>query len=217
MSETKDASKSDERQVKNTPKPLTQKRKGETHIMGNQGMTNWKLGAFFIISLMLCAGLFSNTAMAADGAGTVTVNWESKASDVAPTIAATAVNGEGTPPTAPLNAGTRYNAIQITYTAADADNMGGGLVRVDLPGWAMGKIATNVAGTTMVDETAYYKWVTITSTPNQDDGTTDGTAVTLYSTSDTALTGDLAVATPGEGLTDAQKDALARVKTLSKD
>ena len=43
--------------------------------MGNQGMTNWKFSAFLTITLMLVAGLFSSTAMAAanDGHGTITV------------------------------------------------------------------------------------------------------------------------------------------------
>ena len=43
--------------------------------MGNQGMTNWKFSAFFAIALILFAGLFSSTAMAAanDGHGTITV------------------------------------------------------------------------------------------------------------------------------------------------
>ena len=44
--------------------------------MGNRGMTNWKLGAFFVMSLMLVAAVvFSSTAMAAanDGKGTVEV------------------------------------------------------------------------------------------------------------------------------------------------
>ena len=59
-----DASKNDERRVQNKLKPLTHKMKGETYIMGNQGMKNWKLGAFFVISLMLVAGLFTNTASA---------------------------------------------------------------------------------------------------------------------------------------------------------
>ena len=73
----KDASKSDERHVKDrcNTNLLTQKKTGGKHIMGNRGMTNWKLGAFFIISLMLCAGLFSNTAIAADGDGTVVAGW----------------------------------------------------------------------------------------------------------------------------------------------
>ena len=56
-----DASKNDERRVKNKPIPLTHKKKGETHIMGNQGMKNWKLGAFFVVSLVLMVGLFANT------------------------------------------------------------------------------------------------------------------------------------------------------------
>ena len=56
-----DASKNDERRVKNKLNPLTHKKKGETHIMGNQGMKSWKLGAFFVISLMLMVGLFTTT------------------------------------------------------------------------------------------------------------------------------------------------------------
>ena len=42
--------------------------------MGNQGMTNWKFSAFFAISLMLIAGLFSNAAIA-DGEGRITIAW----------------------------------------------------------------------------------------------------------------------------------------------
>ena len=67
-----DASKNDERRVKNKPIPLTHKKKGETHIMGNQGMKNWKLGAFFVISLVLMVGLFANIVIAhqvPDGVG----------------------------------------------------------------------------------------------------------------------------------------------------
>ena len=41
--------------------------------MGNQGMTNWKFTAFLTITLMLVAGLFSSTAMASDGHGSITV------------------------------------------------------------------------------------------------------------------------------------------------
>ena len=59
-----DASKNDERRVKNKPNPLTHKRKGETRTMYNQSTKHWKLGALFVISLMLVAGLFSNTASA---------------------------------------------------------------------------------------------------------------------------------------------------------
>ena len=41
--------------------------------MGNQGMTNWKFSAFFAIALMLIAGMFASTAIAADGDGTIGV------------------------------------------------------------------------------------------------------------------------------------------------
>ena len=154
MIEQKDASKSDERQVKNTSKPnlSTQKRKGETHTMGNRGMTNWKLGAFLIIGLMLFAAAFSNTAMAApnDGAGAVEALFT--ASDVTPTTVPSAV--EETALTSPqaddteVAAGSRYNILQFTYTAFDDDgtpddisddegiNMAGGRVRIMFPsGW----------------------------------------------------------------------------------
>ena len=43
--------------------------------MGNQGTKDWKLTAFFAISLMLIAGLFGNAAIAADGDGTIAVTW----------------------------------------------------------------------------------------------------------------------------------------------
>ena len=49
----------------------TQKKTGGKLIMGNQGMTNWKFSAFLAITLMLVAGLFSSTAMASDGHGTI--------------------------------------------------------------------------------------------------------------------------------------------------
>ena len=39
--------------------------------MGIQGMKSWKLGAFFVISLMLIAGLFTNTASAQTASVTV--------------------------------------------------------------------------------------------------------------------------------------------------
>ena len=43
--------------------------------MGNQGTKDWKLTAFFAISLMLIAGLFGNAAIAADGDGAIEVTW----------------------------------------------------------------------------------------------------------------------------------------------
>ena len=85
MIQEKDASTPcDERHVKyrrcNT-NLLTQKKTGGKLIMGNQGTTNWKLTAFFAISLMLIAGLFSNAAIAGNGDGKITVGWSSTATD----------------------------------------------------------------------------------------------------------------------------------------
>ena len=76
-----DASTCDERRVKNKPEPLTHKKKGETHIMGNQGMKIWKLGTFFVISLMLMAGLFTNTASALTNDKTVSVSHDEVTSE----------------------------------------------------------------------------------------------------------------------------------------
>ena len=46
--------------------------------MGSQGMTNWKFIAFFVIGLMLTAGLIvgllTESAIARDGSGTASVN-----------------------------------------------------------------------------------------------------------------------------------------------
>ena len=64
MSKHKDASTCDERQVKNKPNRLTQKRKGETRRMSSESMKHWKVSLFFVISLMLVAGLFADTASA---------------------------------------------------------------------------------------------------------------------------------------------------------
>ena len=67
MIEPTDASKCDERQVKKQAKPLTKKRKeGETRIMFNQDMKTWKLGLFFVVSLMLVVGVFSSEVFAQD-------------------------------------------------------------------------------------------------------------------------------------------------------
>ena len=67
MIEPTDASKCDERQVKNKPNRLTQKRKGETRRMSSESMKHWKVSLFFVISLMLVAGLFADTASAQRG------------------------------------------------------------------------------------------------------------------------------------------------------
>ena len=64
MIEPTDASKCDERQVKNKSKPLTKKKEGERQIMSTQSMRNWKLGLFFVVSLMLVVGLFGSEVFA---------------------------------------------------------------------------------------------------------------------------------------------------------
>ena len=78
MIREKDASTPcDERNVKyrRNTNFLTQKKTGGKRIMGNQGAKNWKFIAFFAISLMLIAGLFSDAAIARDGSGTASVTW----------------------------------------------------------------------------------------------------------------------------------------------
>ena len=67
-----DASKSDERRVKNKSNSLTHKWKGETRTMCIQGTKHWQLGMFFVISLTLMVGLFVNTAPAHNIANTIT-------------------------------------------------------------------------------------------------------------------------------------------------
>ena len=69
-----DASKNDERRVKNKLNLLTHKRKGETRTMYNQGTKHWKLGAFFVISLMLIAGSVYEHRFRHNPGATVTVH-----------------------------------------------------------------------------------------------------------------------------------------------
>ena len=88
--------------------------------MGNQGMTNWKFSAFFAISLMLIAGLFSNAAIAADGDGTIMVNWR-------PGTSGNYAREN------PLPAADADSSVQFTYTATGV-NMNKGQVRIEIPG-----------------------------------------------------------------------------------
>ncbi len=104
--------------------------------MGIQGMTNWKFTAFLTIALMLVAGMFSSTAMAAanDGHGTMTVavtggpNFQD-AADSLPQI---------------LFANQTGYTVTFTYTAT-AD-MNGGMVQVQIPGddWKLPKSGVTV-------------------------------------------------------------------------
>ncbi len=91
--------------------------------MGNQGTKDWKLTAFFAISLMLIAGLFGNAAIAADGDGTITVGW-ARSGGIAPDD-----SYAESPVTPPLRAGSTGNILKFTYTA-NGVNMNGGSVRI---------------------------------------------------------------------------------------
>ena len=62
MIEPKDASKCDERHVKNKPYVLTKKRKGDINTMLR--MNHWNLVLFFVVGLMLSVGMFAETASA---------------------------------------------------------------------------------------------------------------------------------------------------------
>ena len=97
--------------------------------MGNQGTKDWKLTAFFAISLMLIAGLFSDAALAGDGDGSVTVGdgESSNSIDIRITITDTE--------SLPIPAADDKNMIRFIYTA-DNVNMNGGSVRIAIPnGW----------------------------------------------------------------------------------
>ena len=95
--------------------------------MGNQGTKDWKLTAFFAISLMLIAGLFGNAAIAANGDGEIEVSWVSGA--------------PGNEENAVLPAGYKGNSVQFTYTVTDTSMVGGAL-QITIPaGWSIPKIA----------------------------------------------------------------------------
>ena len=114
--------------------------------MGNQGTKNWKFSAFFAISLMLIAGLFSNAAIAASGDGTAVLT--------ATTPSAGAENAAGT---GFIPAGMNNYKMEFTFTlpvAAEATSMADGEVKIKFPsGWsassAGGEFAPQaIAGTT---------------------------------------------------------------------
>ena len=112
-------------------------------------MYNWKLTAFCVIGLILIAGVFNNTAMAAanDGKGVVTVAWDYQTNLTNLGIPASTVNNTS----ASLNAGSTHNILQFTYKAWEDDgddnfesgeqvNMSGGRVRITFPtGWKVSK------------------------------------------------------------------------------
>ena len=110
--------------------------------MGNQGMTNWKFSAFFAIALILVAGMFASTAIAADGDGTVTgrmgtdvgIRWLHATTPFAGKVYSTSATdgseGNAATGTVPLVSGSVENEVQFTYTVllTDAIDMNGGAV-----------------------------------------------------------------------------------------
>ena len=103
--------------------------------MGNRGMTNWKLGAFFVIGMLLFATVFINAVVAAER---MTVEYDDRPSTATGDdgtregyVAATspALPGSGTHylklddtasisiTNAMLNAGSLRNMLRFTYTA----------------------------------------------------------------------------------------------------
>ena len=129
--------------------------------MGNQGMTNWKFSAFFAIALLLTVGLFSNTATARDGDGTIEFTSisvpDAGSTTVAPqqtarsqllivnktTLAAalgdiTGLNNEDAIKTVRLEADLTVTLV-LTYTVATpaTSRMGGGELEISWPsGWS---------------------------------------------------------------------------------
>ena len=109
MIEPTDASKCDERQVKNKPNRLTHKKEGERHTMSTQSMKIWKLGAFFVVSLMLVVGLFSDVATAQNGRVGVKTD---------PSL---------------VKAGSILDSVTVTYTVGLTAIEDGNTVEVSLP------------------------------------------------------------------------------------
>ena len=128
--------------------------------MGNQGTTKWKLIAFFAISVMLIAGLFTDAAVARDGSGTASVTWTPTptagfttaiglaATDFrgAHTLYGTFADDDADPLlAAPLPAGSRENQLRLSYFVGV--NMAGGQVEFRLPsGWTIHTAAENIKG-----------------------------------------------------------------------
>ena len=129
--------------------------------MGNQGTKDWKLTAFFAISLMLIAGLFGNAAIAADGDGTITVGW-ARSGGAAPDDSYAA-----SPVTPPLPAGSTGNILKFTYIA-NGVNMNGGSVRITIRnGWKV-----PAAGVQVLEDAAADKRLFLVGTPLSSDSPT---------------------------------------------
>ena len=161
--------------------------------MGNQGTTNWKFTAFFAISLMLIAGLFTNAAIAGNGDGTLTVGWAAQDG----TLPTDSYNVGGAV-SAPLPAGSIQNQLKFTYTVPATISMAGGKLEIMIPsGWKPLKMAADHPATTDLDETTLYANVTVSVNAT-------GTATAIYTTTDARQGAPHA----GAGLTAAQIAAI---------
>ena len=111
----------------------TQKKTGGKCIMGNQGMTNWKFSAFLAIALMLVAGLFTSTAMAAanDGHGTIIVTASDDEGGETVTFYQAGDDSADPPVRAILFAAEAGYELEFTYTATK--NMDGGAIVITKP------------------------------------------------------------------------------------
>ena len=124
--------------------------------MGNQGMTNWKFSAFLAIALILVAGMFASTAIAADGDGQVTVSWApDRAGDAAKLVPQTAP----TAATDPLPSGSTENELVFTYSLDDTEeiNMSGGAFELRIPsGWKVSKGLITIIDEAGAGDTTLY-------------------------------------------------------------
>ena len=112
--------------------------------MGNQGMTNWKFIAFFAISLMLTAGLFTNAAIAANGDGKVSVRWVEGNPQTDDTVDPGTISE--TTNDSPLPAGSTINSLEFTFDSNSID-MRDGAIRIKISNdddWKVNKKAITV-------------------------------------------------------------------------
>ena len=110
--------------------------------MGNQGMTNWKFSAFFAIALILVAGMFASTAIAADGDGQVSVAW--RIGETGSIDQSLDTDGSGSLDSGDvyLPAGSEKNALQFTYSlTSDQDDMALGIFQITIPrAWVIAEV-----------------------------------------------------------------------------
>ena len=172
--------------------------------MGNRGI---QLSVFFVISLMLIATVFSSTAMAApnDGKGGIGVLFTpSTSATTAPTAIVTTLPTDPQAEGSEVAAGSRYNIVQLTYSAFDTEknegiNMAGGRLRIMFPdGWGdmtkFVKVEEFSSGTTLEANAGVGGVLYQTDK----DGKLDGT---VFDTSDKEDIANAAVSLSGSSIT----------------